>query len=821
MRTTDRLIGVLVVAALTLALTLGVASTAFATPSDTTLGLSALKAMLDASGDGTIFGYFKTVDRGSTIETIPVTIMAITGGTTADSALIMFEATGSKIDKFGGIVAGMSGSPVYVSDGGIDKVVGAVSYGDYFTKGGTGLATPIEAMRLVRATYLPEFVQLTKPLVTTDGLVKSIIIAPTPQDYSVQAKQGAFVARPLSSVFIGGLDPSSPGYGVLAKVLADRGQNVVPLSARLSGSPTVGDQSFETTLVPGAAVAAMEARGDMWIGGVGTVTYTDTDTVLAFGHPAFWAGPTSLYMTNAWIDGVWPSTYEPYKVARPTALRGTITQDRSAGILGVVGQFPAETTMTATAYNVDRSTTATSTVYMSRALLDAGTIDPDFVGGIDPITGALGVYPAGQKLVDAQQSPGSADVTTTVRLTDGTTTYTVTMPNRIDSGYSIPLVAIQDAATAINTLQQVPAGGVHALNLLSIDLTSRITTQRKWARIVDVQLPQGLKVGANPVKVLAIAYGQAATQTIDTTLTVPSGTNLSGSVVAASQAALAETAGWRYGLGYSTSWFDPGVEVFSTGVPSHGSVADAVDSLNSKLPNNVIAVMFVSNSSMDFGSALTSSIMTTVSADWVFSESAASSVTQLSVQATPGTVSYGGGALLTGSLTGPYVGATVAVYATPTGGTEETIGVFPTSEGDGEGLGFEVPVGPLLTTTSFRVHYDGTGGNSSADATIAVGVRARVAVSSSAKSVRSGRSVTLRTAVRPATTGGGQVVFEVKNSGRNWRAITTKTLTGGAFSATAAVSLRVARGTHKVRVRYLGGTFNTASTSAVIVVTGR
>jgi hypothetical protein len=822
-------IGALGIAALTLTLVLGFAGSALAA-SDPTLSLTALKTKLDASG--TIPGYFKTVDKGSTIETIPVTVLAVTGGATSDDALIMFEATGSQIDKFGGIVAGMSGSPVYVDDDGTDKVVGAVSYGDYFTKGGTGLATPIEAMRQIRSDYLPEFVKLNRPLITTDGVVKSIIVAPRPQDFKVQSKEGAFVASPLASVFIGGLNPNSAGYRMLSKVLASHGESVVPLAARLAASPGVGDQSFETTLVPGAAVAALEARGDMWIGGVGTVTYTDTDTVLAFGHPAFWAGPTSMYMTNAWVDGVWPSINAPYKVARPTALKGTITEDRSAGIMGVLNDFPAETTLTARATNADRSTVATSAVYMPRSLLEIGSYDPWNVRGIDSITGALGVYGAGSKLMNAQLSPGSADITTTVLATDGAETYTVTIPNRIDSEYDVPLAAIQDAATAIAAIQRVPTDGVHDAEILSVDLTSRITAQRKWAKIVGVKLPKGLKVGANRVQVEAIAYGSAATQTVDATLAIPAGTSLSGNVVALSQAAVFQSKMWQSSgaVGYSTSFFDSGVTVYAPSGPNRNSLAETVDDLNATLPNNVVTIMYVPNgSSSEEPPTLTSaSIATTASAEWVFSDSASVAPTRIDAVAEPSIVGYSGHARLLGTLTGPSAEATVAVYAMPAGGVEQYVGTFPVttdSEGEGEegsgGLTFDAAVGPIRTTTSYRIHFDGTADYSAAEAVVVVRARAKVTLGTSARIVRRGRAVTLRSTVWPKEAGGSRVVFEYNDRGRHWRAIATKTLAAGSSFASASTSWRVARGSHKVRVRYLGGATNAASTSTSVVVKGR
>jgi hypothetical protein len=822
MRTSKRFIGAAAVCALTFALAMGLTSNASAAPPDPTLGLASVYAVLAAAPNHTIGGYFLTVDDGSQIDTITVNITAVTGGPAAKDALIMFDATGPQIDQFGGIVAGMSGSPIYVDDRGTEKIIGAVSYGDYFTKGGMGLATPIEAMDSIKSAAVPVSTSLDTPLVTSRGVITRVIVAPDPQDYAAAAKQGAFVARPLSSVFIGGLDPNSLGYKLLDKVLTGRGQSVVALAAPLSGQSAVGDQTFNTPLVPGASVAAMESRGDMWIGAVGTVTNVDTDSVLAFGHPAMFTGPSSLYMMNAYIDGVWPSLYEPYKVARPGALQGTITQDRSHGILGMLGQFPAETTITAEAFDVDTGDSTSSVVYMPRQLIDNGTVDA--------ITGAMAPYVAGENLMDAQQTPGSAEITTTLVASDGTATYTVSLPTVVDDGYDIPLAAMQDAATALETLQQVPDDGIHTWDLLSLDVNARYTTRRNWAEIVGVALPNGLKIGANRVEVSALVYGVEDTQTIDATITIPAGTQFGGTIVALSESALAQNTDGSYeSIGVSTDEFgEGGVMINLPDAPTRTSLANAVKLLNTTPPNNVLTVAYTPNNPdesdfIDFPDDTglsSSSILATAGASWDFNSEAEISVTQLSAKASPKTVGYNGFSLLSGTLIGPSAGATVAVYATPAGGTEHFIETVPTDEGD-DGLEFEEPVGPLTTRTTFRIHYDGVGDNSSADTTVVVNVGAHVVLHPSATSAKTGHAITLKATVSPVATAGGSVVFEYNDHGSHWRAIATKTLVAGTSSSTSSVSWKVVKGAHKVRARFLGGTSNAASTSAAVTVKGK
>ena len=207
------------VALLALVLVFASVSLALASPGpvgEPTLSLAALQQRLTDSGP--IQGYMKTVVSGSKIETIPVEVKEITG-----DSFIYFEATGDKIKSYGGIVAGMSGSPIYILDDGEYKVIGAVSYGDYFTIGGTGLATPIEAMLQLIDDYSPRTLALSAPVLSGGKVIDSIIISPHPEKFAAAAAAGAFVAKPLSVAFIGGLRPGTQGYEKLYANLTARG----------------------------------------------------------------------------------------------------------------------------------------------------------------------------------------------------------------------------------------------------------------------------------------------------------------------------------------------------------------------------------------------------------------------------------------------------------------------------------------------------------------------------------------------------------------------------------------------------------------------
>ena len=105
----------------------------------------------------------------------------------------------------------MSGSPIYVNDGGTEKLVGALSYGDWFTKSNYGLATPIDAMTVIEgypSMSITSLKTLDEPVVIEGKAVNSIVVTEDPSGFEKAAENGTFVARPLAAQYLGGLDPS-------------------------------------------------------------------------------------------------------------------------------------------------------------------------------------------------------------------------------------------------------------------------------------------------------------------------------------------------------------------------------------------------------------------------------------------------------------------------------------------------------------------------------------------------------------------------------------------------------------------------------------
>ena len=90
-------------------------------------------------------GIGRTVFSGDSISTFPVTIVDVIPRARPQGNLILFRAGGSFLEH-SGIIAGMSGSPVYI-DG---RLVGAVAFAYPLLKDPIGGITPIEEMLALR-----------------------------------------------------------------------------------------------------------------------------------------------------------------------------------------------------------------------------------------------------------------------------------------------------------------------------------------------------------------------------------------------------------------------------------------------------------------------------------------------------------------------------------------------------------------------------------------------------------------------------------------------------------------------------------------------
>jgi hypothetical protein len=263
-----------------------------------------------------------------------------------------------------GVIAGMSGSPVYI-DG---RLVGAVSYSlGEFSKEPIAGITPIAEM--IEDATLPGIrpraarAQLTLP-VTPDGLRQSLReafawsrpFADSPADVRVLGgtlTTGiATLLRPIATpISFSGFDPLT----IDPLVSAFRELGFAPLLAAGGQNALSTPAPSAAALRPGDPVGVALMNGDLEIGATGTVTEVDGDRVYAFGHPFYGLGPTQFPMTRAHVLTVLPSLASSMKIASTGDVIGVVQQDRATTIAGTLGPGPAMIPITLT-LNSERGT---------------------------------------------------------------------------------------------------------------------------------------------------------------------------------------------------------------------------------------------------------------------------------------------------------------------------------------------------------------------------------------------------------------------------------------------------------------------------------
>ena len=298
-------------------------------------------------------------------------------------------------------------------------------------------------------------------------------------------------------------------------------------------------------------------------------------------------------------------------------MRGTLAQDRSAGILGVDGEFTPETPITAKATR--GSKVATSLVQVPRFVADSST--GNYYG-----LAAASAYVAGSRLFDASMNPGSAVTTTTVTVLDESDghTYTLVRSNAYSEGYDITMAVVSDVNEMVSSFQEANGNGIAKAQVLSVDLETTFSTVRKEAEIVDLKVAGGLKANAdNTVTVSFLEYGNPDTQTVNAVLHIPADTPTTGQLSASAVNNPGDGGDFSEDLFAEDGSGDYGSSI------DRRSVKDVVSELNEAVDNTVMSVSFqpvdISASDDEEEPAPTEdydAIETTLATEWVISGTA-------------------------------------------------------------------------------------------------------------------------------------------------------------------------------------------------------
>lgn len=390
---------------------------------------------LDEVAPGMKGRLYTVVDLSGEIVSFDADILGVYHTDNSGMPYIIARSQGAFADTDGGLMQGMSGSPVYV-DG---LLVGAASATISQMNPHTFLITPIEYMlplwempdtknqrrlkpidlRAVAAAREKaaesqaaeaqkpakeaerpaENIELLTALGTkgesqpapeakTESEAKAAAPASpgaAPQPAGVTAEpQGAEAIDLKTAVFVGGFDKEA--CRMLQQQLDPMGLRLVSLTSLGRGGsyPTVYDASLE----PGDAVGAALACGDFSMTAIGTVTAVEEDRVLAFGHEFLHGGNVNYFMTDAQILGMVNGVSDGQKLGVSNQVIGRFNQDREAGIAGQLGNFPMVVPL--------RVTVADKTLQRERRYVSSIAYDERFL----PLLSAMASYSAIGRTMD-------------------------------------------------------------------------------------------------------------------------------------------------------------------------------------------------------------------------------------------------------------------------------------------------------------------------------------------------------------------------------------------------------------------------------------
>jgi hypothetical protein len=294
-------------------------------------------------------GVGRTVFSGTTLEEFTVHVLGVLRNVIAPNRdLILARLEGGPLADTG-VIAGMSGSPVYVEG----RLIGAVSYSlGQFPKEPIAGITPIAEM--TDATTMPRAPVGTRPVALSWPYRPDELLAVWGRELGAARPAGVAVGAGLDLAVAGvtmrpiAVPLSASGFApdvitAVSPTLAAAG--LLPVTGQV---PTRAANPAPRRLQPGDAVGVSLLTGDFELGATGTVTHVDGDRVYAFGHPLYNLGPTAFPMTTATVHVVLPSLMQSSKLASFGPVIGTLQQDRATAIAGTLGAGPALIPMTVT-----------------------------------------------------------------------------------------------------------------------------------------------------------------------------------------------------------------------------------------------------------------------------------------------------------------------------------------------------------------------------------------------------------------------------------------------------------------------------------------
>lgn len=261
-------------------------------------------------------GYAYTIFAGDQIEKFDLEVLGVMPNFLGPKqSIILVQLKGPKVEHTG-VVAGMSGSPVYLEG----KLAGALSLKlGIFTKEAIAGVTPIEDVlhqppANAAAQELPQQFELPKDELARDTLPSGSALQPIETPLVFSGFQPSVLQQ-----FAGQLQ----SYGLVA-----------------AQGGTAESRPDDAKLAAGDMAGMVLVRGDASINAACTVTAIEGDRVFLCGHPFMNLGDIQMPMARSRVVMTLSSELASTKIVNVGGSIGTITSDHLTTVTGKLGTPP-------------------------------------------------------------------------------------------------------------------------------------------------------------------------------------------------------------------------------------------------------------------------------------------------------------------------------------------------------------------------------------------------------------------------------------------------------------------------------------------------
>jgi hypothetical protein len=284
-------------------------------------------------------GVGRTVLRGVKVEEFQVEVLGVLKNTSPGRDLVLCRLSGLDLEKTG-VIAGMSGSPIYI-DG---KLLGAVAYAWAFGKEPIAGVTPFSQMHGFVEAYerrdlaeesKPVRVGLRSPLEINGAKYDFVTVSPDWTAPEATAADGLWMVPLRTPIATTGFTAHS--LSLMREQFRTSG--LVPMQGG-GATAKVAEETKTVELEAGGPLVVAMVTGDFDMSGIGTVTHIEGSRVYGWGHPFMGLGTCEFPLMTGFIHTVYPRQSVSFKMGSPLRSVGVINADVSTGIAGWLNRKP-------------------------------------------------------------------------------------------------------------------------------------------------------------------------------------------------------------------------------------------------------------------------------------------------------------------------------------------------------------------------------------------------------------------------------------------------------------------------------------------------